>query len=209
MKNKIKIIENTPLKEYISEEHYSEVKILNLKTGEHLRYYEDPIEFIYFILNGIIQVKSTTIHGKELNYAFVESFSGLGLYNLLFNKTERSDFVAITDNTVVLSVPKKFANELLKNDKFRIFILELLAIEVYRVTKYLSTLHLNGVENYLCYVLSTYKNNEIEFKNIKVFSEMLGISRRSLFRAIKNLEESKVIKKVGNKLILLEKKELI
>jgi len=197
-------LENTPLKGFIPEEYHNQIKVTTYKLGEYLHHHENPMEFIHFILSGRVQFNSMNKEGKQLNYAFIDSFSGLGLHELLFDRAEKSDLVAAADNTEILSIPMDIAKELLNNDKFKIFVLELFASRLYYITNRLINLHFSGIENHLLYLLSASENNEIKFKNMRVFSEMLGINRRSLFRAVKDLEEKGKIKRSENKLFLLE-----
>ena len=209
MEKIIKIIEETPLKDFIPQEYLYRLKILNLSSGEYIHYSEKELNSIFFIVDGVIQIKQTTRDGVDLNYSLLHDFNVIGEKKLLFGEVGEVDFYTIRDETKILEIPLDIGMELIKNDKFKIFLLKLHCEKLHKFVLDISILHFKGVNKFLAHNILTYSTGDkFRFKNMSFLSEILSIDRKSLYNAIKKLEEKKLIVRKNKIFKILDKKKL-
>lgn len=203
------IIEKTPLKDFIPQKYLDRLKILNLSSGEYFHYSEKKLNSIFFIVEGIIQIKQTTQDGVDLNYSLLDDFNVIGEKKLLFGEEGEVDFYTIKDKTKIIEVPMDIGIELIKNDSFKIFLLKLHCEKLHRFVWDISILHFKGVNKFLAHSILTYsKKEKFRFKNMSFLSEILSIDRKSLYSAIKKLEEEKLIVRENKVLKILDREKL-
>lgn len=204
-----KIIEKTPLKDFIPQKYLNRLKILNLSSGEYFHYSEKKLNSIFFIIEGIIQIKQTTQDGADLNYSLLDDFNVIGEKKLLFGEEGEVDFYTIKDKTKIIEVPLDIGIELIKNDKFKIFLLKLHCEKLHRFVWDISILHFKGVNKFLAHSILTYsKEEKFKFKSMSFLSEILSIDRKSLYSAVKKLEEEKLIVRENKILKILDREKL-
>ncbi len=209
MEKIIKIIEETPLKDFIPQKYLNRLKILNLSSGEFFHYSEKELNSIFFLIEGIIQIKQTTQDGVDLNYSLLHNFNIIGEKKLLFGNAGEVDFYTIRDKTKLLEIPLEVGMELIKNDKFKIFLLKLHCEKLHKFVWDISILHFMGVNKFLAHNILTYSTeNKFRFKNMSFLSEILSIDRKSLYSAIKKLEEQKLIIRENKIIKILDRKKL-
>lgn len=204
-----KLIEKTPLKDFIPQKYLDRLKILNLSSGEYFHYSEKKLNSIFFIVEGIIQIKQTTQDGVDLNYSLLDHFNVIGEKKLLFGEEGEVDFYTIRDKTKIIEVPLDVGKELIKNDRFKIFLLKLHCEKLHRFVLDISILHFKGVNKFLAHSILIYsKEEKFRFKNMSFLSEILSIDRKSLYSAVKKLEEKKLIIRENKIIKILDKEKL-
>lgn len=209
MKEIIKILEKTPLKDFIPGKYIHRLKILNLSSGEYFHYSEKELNSIFFLIKGVIQIKQTTQDGVNLNYGLLNDFNFIGEKKLLFKEEVGVDFYTIKDKTIILEIPLDIGLELIKNNDFKIFLLELHCKKIHKFAWDISILHFKGVSKFLAYNMLNYSiNNNFKFKNMSFLSEILSIDRKSLYSAIKKLEEAKLIIRKEKNIKILDREKL-
>lgn len=209
MEKIVEIIEKTPLKDFIPEKYINRLKILNLSSGEYFHYSEKELNSIFFLIEGAIQIKQTTQDGVDLNYSLLHNFNTIGEKKLLFKEEVGVDFYTIRDETKILEIPLDIGFELIKNDKFKIFLLKLHCEKLHKFVWDISILHFKGVNKFLAYNILTYSiNDRFRFKNMSFLSEMLSIDRKSLYNAIKKLEGKKLIVREDKSIKILDVEQL-
>lgn len=210
MEEIIEIIENTPLRGFIPKKYLNRLKILNLSSREYFHYSEKELNSIFFLIGGTIQIKQTTQDGVDLNYSLLHGFNVIGEKKILFGgEVGEVDFCTIRDETKILEIPLDIGMELLKDDKFKIFLLKLHSEKLHKFVWDISILHFKGVEKFLAHNIITYSTEDkFRFKNMSFLSEILSIDRKSLYNAIKKLEEKKLILRENKIIEILDRKKL-
>lgn len=209
MEKIIEIIEKTPLKDFIPQKYTNRLKILNLSSGEYFHYSEEELNSTFFLIEGIIQLKQTTQDGVDLNYSLLHNFNVVGEKKLLFGGEGGVDFYTIKDKTKILEIPLDIGMELIKNDKFKIFLLKLHCEKLHKFVWDISILHFKGVKKFLAHNILTYSTEDkFRFKNMSFLSEILSIDRKSLYSAVKKLEEKKLIIRENKIIKILDRKKL-
>ena len=204
-----KIIENTPLKGMIPKSYHSQLTILTLSYGEYLHYSEKESDSIFYLIDGVIQFRQTTEDGIDLNYGVLDGFYFIGERKLLFDNIGETDLYTLRDSTTILKIPIKVAEELLKNKKFKIYMLELHSNKMYKLAVDMSILHFMGVEKFLAYNVLKYSVDGIfKFKSISYLSILLSVDRKSLYNALKNLKSKDILKREKNVIEIIDKERL-
>jgi CRP-like cAMP-binding protein len=209
MEEIIEIIENTPLRDFIPKKYLNRLKILNLSSGEYFHYSEKELNAIFFLIGGTIQIKQTTQDGVDINYSLLHGFNVIGEKKILLGEAGEVDFCTIRDETKILEIPLDIGMELLKDDKFKIFLLKLHCEKLHKFVWDISILHFKGVEKFLAHNILTYsQEDKFRFKNMSFLSEILSIDRKSLYNSIKKLEGKKLILRENKTIKILDRKKL-
>ncbi len=203
------LLNKTPLKGRIPKKFFKELKILNLSFGEYLHYSEKNFKSIFFIIDGLIQLKQSTQEGVDINYGFLEKFYFIGERKILFESGGDMDFYVLRDDTQILEIPLDIAKQLIKNEKFRIYLLELHSEKLHKLVNNISILHFMGTSKFLAHSILKYSiSDTFKFKNVTFLSSILSMDRKSVYNAIKTIEKEGLIERNGNIIKILDKKKL-
>jgi CRP-like cAMP-binding protein len=203
------LLNKTPLKGKIPKIFLKKLKVLNLSFGEYLHYSEKNFKSIFFILDGLVQLKQSTQEGVELNYGFIDKFHFIGERKIIFNSGGNVDFYVLRDNTQILEIPLDIAEQLIKNEKFKIYLLKLHSVKLHELVENISILHFMGTSKFLAHNILKYSIEGIfKFKNMTFLSTILSMDRKSVYNAIKALEREGLIERNGNILKILDNKKL-
>ncbi len=209
IKLKKKIIKNSPLREYIKEEMYKEINILELKEEQCLYYSERELNFMFFLIKGSIQLKLSGHDGIDINFGIFDEFVPIGEGELFNENGTRLDMYSLKDETTVIQIPKNMVLKLLKDDKFRIFMLEHQNKKLFKALERLGVQKYLGVTKYVAFSILEYsKSSILRFKNMTVFCRLLNIDRKSLYTSIKILEGKNYIIRKNKEIMIINKEEL-
>lgn len=200
-------IQKFGLEEVFSPEIRKFLKVKKYTKGEIIFNAYKPVLYIYFLVEGLVEINSIMISGNKL---FINNLFPLELIGDLeyMNKQEAMfDVVAADDSTVIL-LPFDIAEKYLENNPqfWRLLATEC-SKKLLRTNK---AIILKGSYS-LKTVLANYliKNNyEINFTSLVDLAAHLNVSYRNLSRVIKSLSEEGIIKKQRKKIITLKKEEL-
>lgn len=196
------------IKRYFSNEVIREGFLLRFEKDEILNSSDQPFSFFLLILSGRVKIYMNHENGNQSIVHFAHKHDFLGELELLSGDFEEREIVAQT-STVCFAIPMAKAKEILLTDTNF-----LNKISAYLVTKlYTRTNRLTEASNYKLinslsfFILQMEQDNLYQEKNKEV-AAYLNVSYRHLTYTLKKLQEDRIISKVRNGYIILDKKTL-
>lgn len=189
------------------------VEHVEYEKGEVLFHEGSISETLYFINHGSIKLFVNTLDGKEQILHILSSGNFLGMLDLLKDGQYRFSAKAIDDCKMCTLNRKHFIRTLKDNPDMAISIIETLTdklVKTERLVKSLATNDINSRISYLLnYLIDEYgvkKDNQIDI-NVPISREemanMIGVSRETISRKLKQLEKDKIIKIITPKNITI------
>lgn len=185
--------------------HHLQLK--KFKKGEFILNARKPVEYIYFLVEGIAEVNSITLSGNKIfidNLLPLELFGDLEYIN---QETPSFDVVAMKD-TICILLPFKIVE---KHFEDNAMFWKLMAKEGNKKLSQTNRAIILQRTHSLRMVLSSYliKNDyTINFEYISDLAAQLNVSYRNLSRVIKALSDEGIIKKEKHKIITLDREKL-
>lgn len=184
MKNIIQLISKHP--QYIDKRSFEAGKTIFLEN--------DVCESIGFIKNGEISIKSYFSSGKEVVYNVLKAGQMFG-NNLIFSSKPyyRGDVVAEKESEIYFVSKENILKILKVDEEFLISYLTLQSDFSKTLNLKIKLLTLSSASDRLIYYL-TLNNNVIRYKSITKLANELYLTRESLSRTMKKLQQNKIIK---------------
>lgn len=183
------------------------------KKGEHICYEDEPMDYLFFFVEGKAKIYITLKNGKSLLLCFYEDFKLIGDLEVMNNKNATAN-VQIVEDSYCIGIHKDVVKkELLHDVKFLRFICESLSLELERSSKNSSINLLYPLENRLAsYLFATIEHSTEEVpifnENLTALSELLGASYRQLHRSINALCDKNILRRGKTGFEILDIKRL-
>jgi CRP-like cAMP-binding protein len=182
------------------------LEIFKYSRNEHICKADEPLEYLFFFVEGKAKVYSPLSNGKSLLLCFYEPFKVIG--DVEFIKLERANSnVQVIEETYCVAIHFDVIRKyLLEDSKFLKYMCNCLGEKLIRLSKYSSINLLYPLENRLSsYILGVTTVGEVKGESSIVFegnlsevSELLGTSYRHLLRTLNNLCSQGGIKKLNS-----------
>lgn len=207
-----KYIEKYNLKEIINENFQENHSFFEFKKGEQLCKLGEHIKYFYIFLEGTVKVYTISADGKILCLRIFDSITNLGDIELFTETRYRCNVEALSDSLCVAFPIDLIRNFGLTNSVFLKYLCIDLCNKFDAISSISSSNILYPLKNRLIgyileYMCKTTEISEFPF-SYKELAEMLGVSYRHLARSINELEDQGLIKKRGNRIEILNLKEL-
>lgn len=209
------------LKNYIEKFNLSEIIDVNLeqsrecfefKKGDLICELGEKIEYFYILLEGNVKVFTVSADGKILCLRIFDSITNLGDIELFTETRYRCHVEALSDCLCIAFPIDKVKTYGMKNIVF----LKYLCIDLCNKFDAISNISSNNIlyplKNRLVGYILEYMNKSTKITvfpfSYKELSEILGVSYRHLSRCMNELETQELIKKMGNKIVVLDEDEM-
>ena len=209
------------LKNYLEKYNLSEIIDVNLeqsrecfefKKGDLICELGEKIEYFYILLEGNVKVFTVSADGKILCLRIFDSITNLGDIELFTETRYRCHVEALSDCLCIAFPIDKVKTHGMNNIVF----LKYLCIDLCNKFDAISNISSNNIlyplKNRLVGYILEYMNNSTKITvfpfSYKELSEILGVSYRHLSRCMNELETQGLIKKMGNKIVILNENEM-
>lgn len=209
------------LKNYLEKYNLSEIIDVNLeqsrecfefKKGDLICELGEKIEYFYILLEGNVKVFTVSADGKILCLRIFDSITNLGDIELFTETRYRCHVEALSDCLCIALPIDKVKTYGMNNIVF----LKYLCIDLCNKFDAISNISSNNIlyplKNRLVGYILEYMNNSTKITvfpfSYKELSEILGVSYRHLSRCMNELETQGLIKKMGNKIVILNENEM-
>ena len=169
----------------------------------------EPVDAVYFIIDGIIKATDYRIYGIAFDFMlFSKVYAFGGMEVIMGEKVYRTSLQTVTD-CIVLKIPKSQFDQWMKSDIRALrheaklmgeYLLEqarsVRAFLFLQGEERLSMLLTNRYEKYAVDGILQLKSNRIEL------SDCTGLSEKTITRSVKKLEEKGLISKKGTYIIV-------
>ena len=190
-----------------------ELTVLTFSKGEYIISETEPIDEMYFLLSGKIKVYKEYENGKTLLLQFVDGLSSTGDIEYINELTHAIGSVSAVNEVKLFKV--KF-EELDKRYKtcyeFRDYMIRHLSMRFLSSHSKTGLNLIYSMQTRLASYILSMKNkttkNIVMLKNQQELSDNLGTSYRHLHRTLKELSDSRIIKREKNKITILNIKKL-
>ncbi len=200
------VLLNQFLEKYQINQHFSTemLPFLNLyffKKNEHICYEDDPIDYLFFFVQGKAKIYITLKNGKSLLLCFYDDFKLIGDLEMVNSKHSTAS-VQVIEDAYCIGIKQDIVKQKLFNDvKFLQFMCQSLSLELERSSKNSSINLLYPLENRLAsYIFATIdfsaEHIPIFKENLTELAELLGSSYRHLHRSIEALCKKKILKRL-------------
>ncbi len=195
----------------------SKSRVINLKKGEILFYERDSVNNVYIVLEGKVTLYRTSENGQKRVIFIIDK--GKFINEIILDKKPASICCEGFENSKVLSIKR---NDLLYimdgNFQFTQQVMFSMTNKIRRMYRQLKNTVPLKVEKRVAAKLwklakdygECEKNGEVIKLNITVtyLSEMLGSSRETISRALKELKNKELIYYEGKKIIIKDRNKL-
>ena len=189
------------------------------KKNEIIFNEEDKGSTLYFINEGQIKLYKFTRDGKEQILYILSNGDFFGELNLLKKSTYNFSAKALTDCKVCTLQENEFKEMIKENPSIAINLLEEVTERLTETEKLVQSLATNDVDARLAYLLLNFserygKNNgqNVEFTlpiTREDMANFIGVTRETISRKLRRLEDDKLIKISGTKKITVLDKDLL
>ena len=175
------------------------MELLLFKRGEYICKIDEPIDVLYFFVEGKAKVYTTLGNGKSLLLCFYKPMMVIGDAEILVSNTASTNLQVIED-TYCISINFKCIRQFAADDsKFLRYMNSSLGSKLLRLSKYSSINILYPLENrlasYLLVILSAQGSDLQDNHNLTEIAELLGTSYRHLLRTLNKLTSLGAIRK--------------
>ena len=202
----------------ISEEKKQQCRTIYLEKNDTLLRKGEPIANVYVVINGIFSIEEPAYTGDVYSFTKIKSNSLLGELEVLMNDEISQFTVRAAMAAQLLEIPRAIFLEWLETDiQFCNYVLRHLAVKTMAnaqtISDYPFSSGLKKVVNFLLIYCEEETNAGTGFPLVVDYtrvamSEKLGISVRSINRAVSNLKSQGIIG-VANKKITVNKMQYI
>jgi CRP-like cAMP-binding protein len=200
--NALGYVNDFKIRELFENFNLSKFSLFQVEKKERIIESNELIKYLYFIVEGKVDIIYNTVTDKELIIDTLEPLSIIGDVELRKSYISKFDVVAKED-TFLLGLDYNIAKKYFENDCiFKKYIYESICNKLEK--------SVNVFMNATCYDLNrrfaTYlldnanSNNEIEYKSISKLADQLLASSRQLTRVLHSMESLEIITK-NNKII--------
>ncbi|MEI5993854.1 cyclic nucleotide-binding domain-containing protein [Candidatus Enterococcus mansonii] len=196
------------LDSYIQKRHYPQILLSTLQEGESLYKQDEFAEYFCIMLSGKIRVYRTLSNGKEAILNVITGFRILGEIELIYNNPSLNSIEFLEPSSCLLIPMNYCRDELLNDTNFVKKVAYNLAMTLHAVETNTSINMSFTLENRVAsYILASEKDGSFEL-DLSTLPELIGTTYRHLLRVIKKFQEEGLIKKKGDRYLLLQKSVL-
>lgn len=103
-----------PISANLKEQYTKILKFRHLKKGEHLFKAGQPIDYIFYVHNGLLRCYYTNINGKEVSIRFIKEHEVVTMIANYFNKRVGYESIHALEDTELYYITYKDHDQLLK-----------------------------------------------------------------------------------------------
>lgn len=190
-----------------------ELEILTYQKGEFITSETEPLEDMYFLLSGKVKVFKEYENGKTLLLQFVDGLCSMGDVEYINGLKHATGSVSPVNEVKLFKISYDELDRRYKTCfKFKEYMIKHLSM------RFLSSHSKAGLNlmysmqtrlaSYILSIKNKTTNNIVMLKNLQELSDNLGTSYRHLHRTLKELSDSKVIKREKSKITILNIEKL-
>lgn len=183
------------------------------KKGEHICFEDEPVNHLFFFVQGKAKIYITLKNGKSLLLCFYEDFKLIGDLEIIHSKTSTAS-VQVIEDAYCIGIHQDIVRKYLLNDiLFLQFMCQSLSLELERSSKNSSINLLYPLENRLAsYIFATVDHSTehapVFKENLTELAELLGASYRHLHRSFESLCQKKILKRQDKVFVIIDVKQL-
>lgn len=204
-KNIYDYIKEFELNEYIDEKNINDFELKTYDAGNFILMTGEKKYKIYLFVEGVVKITLFSKEGEEMLLELMKPFDILGDIEYILGN-ENTHNVQVIEKCRCLEIHEE---RIKKNPNLYKLMAKTLAGKLLRSSIKLSNKQLFNTKDF---VLNFIKENKTYVTTSLKYSEMaklLGLSDRQLRRVLNELSEENLIKKIGKKIILVEKRILL
>jgi CRP-like cAMP-binding protein len=189
--------------------------IKNFEKKEPILFRTEPVDDLMVLIFGEVVTEMSDFNGKVMQVERIKSPSLLAPGFVFASKNISPVDIISDEKTTILYISKsqilKYCNE---NQDFLKSLLEVISKKVIFLSQKLYFNSMKSIkEKIIFYLMQLYNQQGKTYEiilpvSIEEMSHIFGVARPSLSREFLKLEECGIIKKEGNKILLLNKNEL-
>ena len=182
----LQLIENAP------KDLQSRLKRKTLRQGEELISQGDRPEKVYVIREGLVKIYILEANGKEFSFGFFGKGELLGEIEQFLQRPFACTIEALTE-THVYSLSKRLFSEWIERDRaLNSLILKEMAVRLYTLSTRTSFQMLYPLEYAIMKILYVTRKDAVEIAKTDL-ADYLGITLRSVNRALNSLKEKEIL----------------
>ncbi len=192
----------------------SKIIVRQFKKNETILYEEDTNKFMYIIFSGKVKVIRTTEEGKEIILAMHQPGDLFGEISLIDGKTTPATVIATEDSFIAIISKKDFYSILFTQNKALENLLKILSSRLRKSWETIQLLNFNNasqrVKMLFLMLSDEYGEKTTEGMILKVklthqnISDMTGLTRETVTRAMNKWQNNGEITTLENKFIRLD-----
>lgn len=200
----------------LSAETLQSSKLVKINASEYLISQNSQMRFIYFLVDGKLQIERYEINGNQVIFSFENAFSVIGdleLFNdeQMENNRIYSTIQALTECYLLALPIQVIQQEELNSPAFLKFICQQLSKKLLNASQLHSAASFSvedKLRHYLVFAERQYGSN-FRLENRESLAAMLGVSVRQLNRALLKLVEGKLIELKGKQIKIIAVENLL
>ncbi len=202
----------------LSEDLIQNLSIFRFKAGEYLIRTHDPVEHLYFFVEGKAKVFIMMENGKSLLIRFYQPFELVGDVEFVSYDHHICNMQAISD-VVCMGIKTDILKQTIEsNTKLLMYICRSLGekLATFNMSSAVNQVYPleNRLASYLIAIsdekgIKTNRIREIHTENLTELADLLGTSYRQLTRVIKRFKNQGILERVGKKFEILDMEQMI
>lgn len=202
------LFERHKIDKYFDTDIRDDVYLVKFEKGETIQSTGDPVDILYFVVDGSVKVNREQKDGKSKLICIVNAFDMLGDIEIFADMDYVNDIVALKDTYCLGLNLGTYKDILLADPTFVQYMAKNLAKIVLLNNESASFNMLNSLETRVAtYILLSAKNNCFK-ENLTHLAEQLATSYRHLLRVLSGLCEKNILRKEGRDYIIVDENRL-
>ncbi len=216
-----KILATCPLFKGVSPEKIAEIfdniffKVKKYDTSEIIAYQDDEVEHLMIVLDGTARGEMVDFSGKTVIIEEIESPRPLAP-GFIFGMKNRFpvNIVSQTKTTVIKIQKPEFVKMLQLNDKLLVNFMNNVSGRAQFLTQKIKFLSFNSIKGKMAfYILNLSKNTNSNYVTLPVsqskLSDLFGVARPSLARAIREMHNDGVVEVKAKEVRIIDRDALV
>ena len=206
MKNEITYyLKKHDLEKYMKPELLDRFFIKRFLKGEMIFSVKEKSQSLYFFVEGKIKIYSAFYGDKEVIIEFCKPLQILGEVEYIQNKDINVNVEALTPCIVIGILREDFKKMISGNDRLYELLLRTVTSKLTSTMTHILSYHQKPLEErILNYLKELSQNNKVEKIKYIEMAGFLKVSDRHLRKVLKELDDAKVISKVGKTIHILK-----
>lgn len=205
---KFKFKDATELYNYIKENG----KIHTVNPNEIIYKENQPIKYVYLLLDGIVKVYSIEKNGKELISQLIKPNQMFGLMGLGKQENYKNYSSAVTKSEIAMLTLEKFNEILYESREVNEMIIDLLSESLGGMSQQLSQMAYGTVRYKTAQILLKLSQDNIEMRDIRIpryeLASLAGIAKESATRTLQDFKNEGFINIKGRSIVVLDRDKL-
>ena len=180
----------------LKEEEKNKGKTIKIKKDEILYHEEEKCEYVGFVLDGLLEIKSYSLSGNEIIYNKINKGEMFG-NNLILSSSPfyKGNVIAVKDSEIFLLDENSLLDVLQNNESFLESFLRYESDLSKKMNSKIKILSFSSLEERFLYFLK--ENNPLRIDSVTQLAKELNSSREALSRLLSSLEKQGKIKRKG------------